>query len=175
MIMATVLLTQVKSTAGTTGHPRVETESIINPLEIIRLQTHASKYFWKRRIFFSVCQTNTRPHEEYSNRFRPSTRNAKTMESNIISPGIPTHKANESKRMRYGRIGPRQQLPDNHEPRHRTLNYRDIHEGEQGKCGVILERTIGQERIWSIAAGRRGKRQLLARVPRPKLYWNWLN
>ena len=35
MIMGTVLLTQVKSTAGTTGHPGVETESIIKPLEII--------------------------------------------------------------------------------------------------------------------------------------------
>lgn len=31
------------------------------------------------------------------------------------------------------------------------------------------------ERIWSIAAGRRVRGELLARVPRPKLYWNWLN
>ena len=127
-------------------------------------------------VFFSVCQKNTGPHAEYSNRFRPSKRNAKTMESNIFSLGIPTHtKPNESKLIRYGRIGPRQQLPDNHEPRHRTLNYRDLHEGEREKCGVILERTIGRKRIWSIAAGRRVRGELLARVPRPKLYWNWLN
>jgi len=87
----------------------------------------------------------------------------------------PHTKPNESKCIRYGRIGPWQQLPDNHEPWHRTLNYRDLHEGEQEKCGVILERTIGQERIWSIAGGRRVRRELLARVPKPKLYWNWLN
>ena len=128
-------------------------------------------------MFFSLfAKKNTGPHAEYSNRFRPSKRNAKTMESNIFSLGIPTHtKPNESKLIRYGRIGPRQQLPDNHEPRHRTLNYRDLHEGEREKCGVILERTIGRKRIWSIAAGRRVRGELLARVPRPKLYWNWLN
>ena len=31
------------------------------------------------------------------------------------------------------------------------------------------------ERIWSIATGRRVRGELLARVPRPKLYWSWLN
>ena len=99
-------------------------------------------------MFFSLfAKKNTGSHAEYSNRFRPSKRNAKTIESNIFSPGIPTHtKPNETKLIRYGRIGPRQQIPDNHEPRHRTLNYRDLHEGEQEKCGVILERTIGRKR-----------------------------